>query len=113
VGDARLGARDRELVAGPAVLPTGLGVGLVGQAVVDLAPPALRHRLAGRPYGLRRTLGSPARFAAVVAALILGGFTHLAWDLFTHSHGWVFEHVPWLRAGHGPLPGYQLGAPGQ
>ncbi len=79
----------------------------VGAAVVAFMPSPVHDRLAGYPIGLRACIATPRRFAAVVLALLLGGVTHLAWDLFTHAHGWVYSHVAWMRAAHGPLPGYQ------
>jgi hypothetical protein len=79
----------------------------VGAAVVAFAPSGMYRRLAGYPLGLRASLGTIKRFAVALVALLLGGVTHLAWDLFTHAHGWVYSHVAWLRAGHGPAPGYQ------
>jgi hypothetical protein len=79
----------------------------VGRAVVAFLPLAAGRRLAGYPVGLRRSIGGLRRISLVVVALVLGGLTHLAWDSFTHAHGWIFEQVAWLRADHGPLPGYR------
>jgi hypothetical protein len=79
----------------------------VGRAVVALAPPSASRRLVGYPVGLRRCLGTPGRFAGVLLALVIGGLTHLAWDLFTHTHGWMYDHLMWLREDHGPMPGHR------
>ena len=99
------GVLGKDLVLGLAVFVAWQA--FVGGAVVALAPPAVKRRLAGYPVGLRRSLWAPARFGLVVISLVLGGLTHLAWDSFTHPHGWVYEHVMWLRADHGPLPGHR------
>jgi hypothetical protein len=55
---------------------------LIAPALVALLPPPLRARLAG-------TLPRPARapeapLAMLLACLLLGAMTHLAWDAFTH-----------------------------
>lgn len=43
----------------------------------------------------RRPFGSP--FVAVVS-LLVGIWTHLLLDSFTHKHGWLVEHLPILQA---------------
>jgi len=94
-----------DLILGLAVL--AVWQAFVGRAVVAFAPAIARTRLAGYPVGLRRLFGHPARLASCVIALVLGGFTHIAWDSFTHDHGWGYDRVAWLRTAHGPLAGYQ------
>jgi hypothetical protein len=39
-------------------------------------------------------LGSPF---AVIVSLLIGSWTHLLWDSFTHTGGWSVEHVPLLQ----------------
>lgn len=40
---------------------------------------------------------SSARIALwIFYSLMLGLFTHIAWDAFTHSHGWVVQQLPFL-----------------
>jgi hypothetical protein len=79
--------------------------GFLGRQVVALLPPAASRRLAGYPSGLRGTAGTVGRLLLVLAAMVLGGLTHLFWDLFTHDHGWIYDHVAWSREMHGPLRG--------
>lgn len=42
---------------------------------------------------------SPLRnFLLVIVALLLGAFTHVAWDSFTHANGWSVQHISVLRS---------------
>jgi hypothetical protein len=41
--------------------------------------------------------GGAARFALIVASLLLGAISHLAWDAFTHDRGLVVRNVPDMR----------------
>jgi hypothetical protein len=73
-------------------LPTGLAaVGLFALvrrwAVQRLAAP---YRVALLPSS-QRSLGSPWR---VLLSLVLGIWTHLLWDSFTHRDGWLVQHWP-------------------
>jgi len=43
----------------------------------------------------RRPAGS---IWAIVISLLIGAWTHQAWDSFTHTTGWCVQHVPLLRA---------------
>ena len=70
-------------------------------ALVDLAPDAVRVRLAGRHRLSRR------QWLLAPAAAVLGSVTHLAWDAFTHPGRWGVAHVAWLRADLGPLPAFR------
>jgi hypothetical protein len=80
---------------------------LVGPALAT-APAALRGRLAGRVApGLAGRIASVRQVVLLVAALLLGTATHLAWDEFTHARRWGAEHVDALAASWGPLPGYR------
>jgi hypothetical protein len=42
-------------------------------------------------------LRTPAQWALVIVSLIVGAFTHLFWDNFTHEHGWFVEALPFLQ----------------
>jgi hypothetical protein len=53
-----------------------------------------RFREVFRPL-CRRPIAS---LPVLVISLLLGSWTHLAWDSFTHTHGWLVAEVPWLRA---------------
>lgn len=76
-----------------------------------LLPEAIRRRL---PNDLDKfRFGGAARFALIVASILLGIATHLLWDSFTHSTTWPYRHWPILRKPFtmpivGPLPLYKL-----
>lgn len=42
-----------------------------------------------------RQIGTPI---SILISLMLGIWTHLLWDTFTHNHGWLVEHVKSLQA---------------
>lgn len=33
----------------------------------------------------------------LIVSVLIGAWTHILWDSFTHRHGWLVEHVPALR----------------
>jgi len=37
------------------------------------------------------------RFLLICASVLIGIATHIAWDSFTHHHGWVYHHWMFLR----------------
>jgi hypothetical protein len=85
-------------------LPMGIAcyliwVFLLRAPLLDFAPRWLHDR-----FRVRRT-ARPVWASALLllAALVVGIATHLAWDSFTHSDGWVVLHVAALRANLGPL----------
>lgn len=53
-----------------------------------------------------------AQFAWLVAALLIGLATHVAWDALTHPHTWPWQHIEALRQTYdtylGREPGYSL-----
>jgi hypothetical protein len=74
---------------------------LMRDALVDLAPGPVRDMLSSRRrLSFREWLWAPA-------AAVLGSFSHLFWDAFTHRNRWGVAHVGWLQADLGPLPGYK------
>ncbi|WP_018637779.1 DUF4184 family protein [Parafrankia elaeagni] len=74
---------------------------LARDALVDLAPDAIRRRLAPRARLTgRQWLSAPAGAA-------VGAATHVGWDVFTHSNRWGVRQVAWLSDQHGPMPGYR------
>jgi hypothetical protein len=72
---------------------------LVRDALVDLAPDALRRRLPPRSRLDRRQI------LLAPAAAVVGAGTHVAWDSFTHPGRWGVRHVTWLQAEHAGLAG--------
>lgn len=84
------------------VLPTAMVLYLLVTRVV--AAPLARHLPAGGEFALRdlayleaqpRTL---RHLLVVAASIVMGGGTHLAWDLFTHGGTWMAEYITWLDA---------------
>ncbi|HEX4644227.1 MAG TPA: DUF4184 family protein, partial [Verrucomicrobiae bacterium] len=77
-------------------LPVGLAVlwlsNRLCRPMVERLPE--RHR---RPFLLLcRQPRGPAWM--MIVSILIGAWTHSLWDLFTHPHGWVFEHVSMLQA---------------
>ncbi len=46
------------------------------------------------PFPLR----TAAQWGLVIVSLIIGAFTHLFWDSFTHERGWFVEVLPFLQS---------------
>jgi hypothetical protein len=81
------------------LLLLGVWLVLVRDALVDLAPTAIRERLSpGATFSPRQ------RVLAPLAALV-GGLTHIAWDAFTHPHRWGVRHLTWLQGQHAGMAG--------
>jgi hypothetical protein len=81
-------------------LPAGLAVLWIFQRfmklpLLSLAPKSHQERLIAmaKPF----CWGGIKRFSLIVASLLIGAITHLAWDAFTHEHGLVVRNVPDLR----------------
>ncbi len=55
------------------------------------------HRAALWPMCSRPPMRSFGHLIAILASLLLGAWTHIAWDAFTHKTGWVVQEVPILR----------------
>ena len=79
-------------------LPTGMlllaAFYLVRRPVWYLLPEP--HRTALEPFLSRPT---PTRFADLARAglsVLLGAWTHIMWDSFTHRSGWTVVQFPWL-----------------
>ncbi len=92
-------------------LPVGLAL-VIGFEVVlrkpltFLLPPAIRSRLTASPppessSGLHTAV-------AVVIALLLGAFTHIAWDLIETPSGAVLRRAPWALSNLITIGGYRL-----
>lgn len=55
------------------------------------------------PARFKRALGPlrierPFSWFIIIASLLVGAWTHLLWDAFTHRNGWFVEHLPALQA---------------
>jgi hypothetical protein len=64
--------------------------------MISLAPEAHQQRLVrfAQPF----SWGPAKRFLLILFALLIGIFSHLAWDAFTHDGGFFVRNVPDLRA---------------
>ena len=97
-----------DLLIGP--ISYGLVVGMavfalwtfgLRQPFVDLAPDGLRARLSpAHPVRGRAWL-----WAAL--SVVIGAYTHIVWDSFTHANRWGTRSVAVLNSMLGPLPGFK------
>jgi hypothetical protein len=62
---------------------------------VALMPDAIERRLAPRLQTFR--FGPASRFAMIVFSILVGIFTHILWDDFTHPRSFVFHNWSFLR----------------
>jgi hypothetical protein len=93
-------------------LPTGLAVlWLWHRLVAPVLVPLVRPLTGGLTNGWtdRAPFWPPARLALICTSIVIGSFSHITWDAFTHEGGVVvnlwsgFSH----EIGPGPLPVYQ------
>lgn len=61
----------------------------------ELLPDSLRSRLFGHIKTFRGF--SNGRFRLVVLSLIIGAFTHIAWDTLTHEKDWVLHGFTFVK----------------
>src|SRR5690349_13706987 len=76
-------------------------LGLVFVAVWRLVAAPVVRDLSPRSLRLRTPLPQSLASREVVWAVpgvVLGGFTHLVWDSFTHANGWMVLRMPFLSA---------------
>lgn len=81
-------------------LPSALAVLWLFQRVlklplISLAPNSLQPRLVRFAEPFR--FGPAKRFGWILVSLLLGIFSHLLWDSFTHGSGYMAQHLPLLR----------------
>lgn len=79
-------------------LPAGLVLlwlfhAVIKRPLVALAPESIRVRIAADD--LEFPFGPWSRFLLIVGSLLIGIFTHILWDGFTHEHGYFVKH--WVR----------------
>src|SRR5262245_23347896 len=68
---------------------------LLRPALCSLLPSGLPTAMGTRH---RERAGSPMRRVLLgTLAIALGALSHVAWDAFTHDHGWAVARLPWLR----------------
>jgi hypothetical protein len=66
---------------------------LLKRYVLSFLPAADRARLSAE-----FRFGPISRLLLIAIAIVLGAATHIAWDSFTHAHGWIVERLPMLQA---------------
>ena len=71
------------------------------------------HRSALEPLVAGRPAVHAQALLAATASIVLGAWTHLLWDSFTHSQTWIVDRVellrePWLRMGSIEVHGFPL-----
>lgn len=71
--------------------------------LISLAPEWHQARLVRFTEPFRFRPGK--RFGLILVSLLAGIFSHLLWDSFTHSRGWMVQHIAALR----DVPFQQLG----
>lgn len=70
--------------------------------VVGMLPQ--RYQAALRPLCSK----PPPRIAVLTASLLIGAWTHLLWDAFTHKDGWFVLHSTLLQTQLGTLLGHKV-----
>jgi hypothetical protein len=76
------------------------------QPLLDLLPPSLHARI---PKQEDRNATRPwKRFGALCLALLVGIWSHIAWDSFTHLDGWFVQRSAFLRLHVVDIWGYQV-----
>ena len=75
---------------------------LVGPVLATLLRPGTGGLTNG--WGDRAAFGSPARFAWLCASIVIGSFSHITWDAFTHEGGVVVNL--WSGFSHNIGPGW-------
>lgn len=83
----------------PGVVTVGMPLALVLYlALASCARPARWVLPADSSAETTRQASRPLWLVWVVLSLALGLLTHVVWDSFTHSDGWVVQHLAALRA---------------
>ena len=82
-------------------IPTGLAVlwlfhAFVKRPALALFPASQQARLMPLADGFH--FGPMRRLIFIILSLIIGAFTHIAWDSLTHSHGWLVDHWAILKS---------------
>jgi hypothetical protein len=79
-------------------LPVGIFVWLIfcwlAAPTAFLLPAPNREAVGPQP---RRRLTSVHQALGVVSGILLGAWSHVLWDSFTHERGWIVRHTPLLQ----------------
>lgn len=97
--DLLIGPITYDLVVGLAVF--ALWTYALRRPLTDLAPPGLRTRLSPE----RAVRGRVWLRAGL--SIVIGAYTHVLWDSFTHANRWGVRQIPALSQLWGPLPGFK------
>jgi len=62
-------------------------------AIVRLLPNCVQQRLVCSDF----SFGNLRRFALLALSVMVGAFTHVLWDSFTHRRSWIVRHWPLLQ----------------
>lgn len=97
-------------------LPTGLLVLILFQYVLKrpsfaLLPSPLQRRLSGTTHPI--PLWPIKRILLISLSIFIGATSHVLWDSFTHSYGWIVQHYSMLQTavfqiGLHPVPVYEV-----
>ncbi len=68
----------------------------IKRPLVEIAPDSARARLPAFRQPLPFRPGKS--LLRLVVSILVGAYSHLAWDAFTHQHGWFVERIPILQA---------------
>ena len=66
---------------------------LLKRPIVALLPRAIQERVVLQEF----KFWPISRLLLIVASALIGIATHLLWDSFTHTNGWVVRHFAWFR----------------
>jgi hypothetical protein len=74
--------------------------------LLSLFPVNQQERLA--PIAAKFRFGPSGQFLLIIVALLLGAFTHIIWDSFTHASGWPVQQfsilqTPIMQTARGPI----------
>ena len=92
-------------------LPLGFAIAflfhtVVRDTLIDNLPAFFRRRLIGYKK-LNWNRYCKKHFWNVLLAMLIGIFSHMAWDDFTHADGFFVRHIPFLQ-GYGLYAGYKV-----
>lgn len=81
-------------------LPAGLLVFLIYHLFLKTPLQSMLLCPASQPVGIHWArpfnLQTIRKVALVMISVVIGAFTHVAWDAFTHENGWMVQFLPFL-----------------
>jgi Domain of unknown function (DUF4184) len=79
---------------------------LIKRPLLSLLPESWQRRLVIQAQ--RFSFGPAKRLCLILISLLVGSVTHMVWDSFTHSDGWLGENVTFLRTSIGGVRAYDI-----